>query len=281
MSNGDEKVLLLEAFEKDGDLQVRVNLDDEGIESIKEAYLAGETVPPVKVMYDGEKYYLTDGHRRCEARKRAGHKQINCHIKHGTRREAILEACCANREHDKVGLRRTHQDKRRAVTRMLMDEEWCRWSDAKIAEFVGVSNSFVGNVRKEVATQVDSPVDLSAPRLGADGKERKPRTPKPKPAPEQEAEPTIEPDDNFPVSDSGFTVDDFEPSFEPEEIKPPKNGAVIVDFPQDAKIREHFAKLTRLFDDRLECVGGNVTHRNKCAKALAEAFNLFEEWASA
>lgn len=284
MSNGEERVLIIDAFERDGELQLRVDLDEDGIEALKEAYLNDEKVPPVRAVYDGDKYYLYDGHRRCEARKRAGKNSIPCVVRHGTRRDAILEACRANIEHDRSGLRRTNRDKRRAVSRLLNDEEWCKWSDSKIADYVGVSVSFIGTVRKELASQEGSPIDLNAPREGLDGKTRKPRTPKPKPA-DTEPKDTVEVDSDFKVAEADPPFDpDFvvssDSSFSVDDLKPPKNGREILDFPNEAKIGKLYGELARLLDDRIECVGGNVTLKNKCTKALSESFAFYKEWCS-
>ncbi|MDX2032633.1 MAG: hypothetical protein SF339_18300 [Blastocatellia bacterium] len=48
-----------------------------------------------------------------------------------------------------------NEDKRRAVMTLLDDEEWRKWSDRKIAEICGLSNTFVGNMRSSLST-VDS-----------------------------------------------------------------------------------------------------------------------------
>lgn len=46
-------------------------------------------------------------------------------VRPGSQRDAILYSLGANAAH---GRRRTNADKRRAVQRMLSDEEWSRWS---------------------------------------------------------------------------------------------------------------------------------------------------------
>jgi len=49
----------------------------------------------------------------------------------------------------------------------LIDEEWVKWSDRKIAEAAAVSNNFVGDVRREVSSDDTS----EEPRVGKDGKQ--------------------------------------------------------------------------------------------------------------
>ena len=53
---------------------------------------------------------------------------------------------------DNIGLRRTHEDKRRAVRSML--ERHPDWSDRRIAEHVGVDHKTVGSVRAETSAEV-------------------------------------------------------------------------------------------------------------------------------
>jgi hypothetical protein len=90
---------------------------------------------------------LADGRHRYEARKRAGRTDLECGIRPGTMRDAILYACGANGRH---GHRPTNADKRHAVTKLLRDEEWGKWSDREIARQCRVSQPFVGQVRTKL-----------------------------------------------------------------------------------------------------------------------------------
>lgn len=47
-------------------------------------------------------------------------------------------------------MRRTNEDKRRAVMTLLNDEEWSKWSDNEIAKRCGVSNHLVSTVKGSV-----------------------------------------------------------------------------------------------------------------------------------
>jgi len=53
--------------------------------------------------------------------------ELEINIINGTQRDAILHSVGANATH---GLRRSNQDKRKAVVTLLEDNEWCQWSDA-------------------------------------------------------------------------------------------------------------------------------------------------------
>jgi hypothetical protein len=62
----------------------------------------------------------------------------------GTRRDAILYSVGANETH---GLRRTNEDKRRAVLTLLSDGEWSKWSDREIARLCAVGHQMVAPLR--------------------------------------------------------------------------------------------------------------------------------------
>ncbi|MDR9404902.1 MAG: hypothetical protein RI580_15855 [Halothece sp. Uz-M2-17] len=72
-------------------------------------------------------------------------------------RDAILHSVGANATH---GLRRSNQDKRKAVVTLLQDNEWSQWSDAfgsvfdlrAIARQCQVSTPLVGKIRQELSS---------------------------------------------------------------------------------------------------------------------------------
>jgi Protein of unknown function (DUF3102) len=63
--------------------------------------------------------------------------------------DAVLYSVGANSTH---GLRRTNDDKRRAVETLLNDAEWIKWSDYEIARRTGTSHTFVSLIRPSLAT---------------------------------------------------------------------------------------------------------------------------------
>ncbi len=81
-------------------------------------------------------------------------EEIDVAVQPGGLRDAILFAVGANATH---GLRRTNSDKRRAVTRLLEDEEWRVWSNVEIAKRCGVSDEFVRRVRSSLPTVGSEP----------------------------------------------------------------------------------------------------------------------------
>ena len=128
----------------DGGTQPREAINQDVVEEYAEAMRAGVVFPPADVFYDGVNYWLADGFHRTLGAIAADVKKVEVAVHMGTVRDAILFSLGANARH---GLRRSNADKRRAVMVLLKDEEWGRWSNAKIADQCGVSGDFVGTIR--------------------------------------------------------------------------------------------------------------------------------------
>ena len=163
--------LLLPAVESAA-TQARDKIDLEAVDEYAAAMLAGATFPEPVIFYDGSRYFIGDGHHRVQAAHQAGLQTLACQVYVGGLREAILFAVAANQSH---GLRRSAADKRRSVSLLLADEEWASKSDRWIADYAGVSHTFVAKVRSELPTGNVSSCD--APRIGRDGKARALPTP--------------------------------------------------------------------------------------------------------
>ena len=134
----------------DTTMQARVALSEATAEEYRAAMESGVVFPPIIVYSDGGDdengpYWLADGFHRLEAARRIGRTKIEADVRAGGRRDALL--CCvgANATH---GLRRTNEDKRKAVGVLLGDPEWSKWSDSQIARRCSVSNHLVAEVRR-------------------------------------------------------------------------------------------------------------------------------------
>ena len=145
------------------ELQVRVSSNQITIASYADAMREGVTFPPITVVKMGSgkevRYILADGFHRYYAAEKAGRNTIAVKIVRGDMAEALriaLESNCAH------GLPLTNADKRRAVEMAV--KQWPELADSAIAQRVGVSHTFVNNVRPQVATVATSF------RIGADGK---------------------------------------------------------------------------------------------------------------
>lgn len=128
----------------DGGTQPRSTILQDVVEEYAAAMVDGAEFPPVTVFYDGTDYWLADGFHRVAAAEAASRSDIDCDIRQGTRRDAILFSVGANATH---GMRRTNEDKRRAVRVLLEDPEWSQWSDREIARRCGVAHPTVAALR--------------------------------------------------------------------------------------------------------------------------------------
>ena len=147
----DEITLSVAAIRTDGGTQPRSTILRDVVEEYAAAMADGAKFPAITVFYDGAEYWLADGFHRLAATETAGSLTINCDVRQGTRRDAVLHSVGANAAH---GMRRTNDDKRRAVRVLLEDAEWSQWSDREIARRCGVSPSHVGGLRPVASPSV-------------------------------------------------------------------------------------------------------------------------------
>ena len=132
---------------RDGGAQMRVEMKPDVVREYADDMAAGVQLPPVVVYHDGTDYWLADGFHRVEAARKLERETIDAEVLEGDERQAILHGCGSNASH---GLRRTQADKRRAVERLLRDEEWGKWSNRKIAKVAKVDHKTVEKVRREL-----------------------------------------------------------------------------------------------------------------------------------
>lgn len=147
----------------DGGTQPRAALDFSAIEDYSEAMVAGAKFPPVTVFYDGTDYWLADGFHRVKAAYAAEHDMIECEVHQGTLEEAQWYSFSANRTN---GLRRTTDDKQRAIRSALGHPNGAQLSNRQIAAHVGVVEATVRNWREKLTAQIAQ----STRRTGRDGR---------------------------------------------------------------------------------------------------------------
>jgi DNA modification methylase len=138
----------LNKIRTDGGTQSRAELNPLIIDDYVERMKAGDVFPPAVTFHDGEWYWLADGFKRHRATAILKRKTLECDVRQGTRREAVLYSVSANAHH---GERRTRADMKRAVTLLLEDPEWSKWSNREIARRCLVSHTFVAEVRTSLA----------------------------------------------------------------------------------------------------------------------------------
>ena len=156
-------VVVLDRIRTDGGTQPRVQIDPLVVDEYANAMKMGTVFDPAVVFFDGTDRWLADGFHRHAAAKQAGLAVLNCCIKQGTRRDAVLYSVGANATH---GVRRTNDDKRRAVEVLLGDPEWSAWSDSEIARRCAVSHTFVHNMRPILQPLQDEPATRKVERNG-------------------------------------------------------------------------------------------------------------------
>lgn len=167
----------LDKLKTDGGTQPRESLDQEVIEEyvsrmkLDEATgfvldPEGQKWPELVIFFDGKEHWLADGFHRYSAALEAGLTSFQARIEEGTLREAVRFSLGVNATH---GKRRTNADKRRAVERALVDDEWRLWTDARVAQLCKVTAGLVSRVREELERSQSIPFE---PILNsADGRE--------------------------------------------------------------------------------------------------------------
>lgn len=158
--------LPVDAIRIDGGTQARVRIDQATVDDYANKYRNKVELPPLLVGDDGEAYWAIDCFHRLEGAKAAGIKKVECQVVSGELDDFRWLALSQNQSH---GLRRTNEDKRRAVEMALQQHP--DYSDRRIAEHVGVSNELVGECRAQLS-ESDSSVAV-VERTGRDGKTRK------------------------------------------------------------------------------------------------------------
>jgi hypothetical protein len=189
------QAIALSSIRTDGGTQSRVTLSEDTVAEYADAMTEGATLPPVVVYHDGADYWLADGFHRYFANQKIGAVTIEADVRQGARRDAVLHACSANGSH---GLRRTTDDKRKAVLLLLNDEEWGQWSDREIARRCAVSHPMVAAARgsleksssgdttkRKVITKHGTTTEMDTGRIGK-GQRKQPEPVAPQPEADQD-----------------------------------------------------------------------------------------------
>ena len=158
------KKLEISLIRLDGGTQPRAELNHDVVTEYADAMKSGAIFPPITVFFDGTEHWLADGFHRLQASKNLALSVIQVDILQGSLRDAVLYSTGANAAH---GLRRSNEDKRKAVVTLLLDYEWSQWSDREIARKAGVSDRFTNKLRSELCTANGSQSNL---RKGVDGR---------------------------------------------------------------------------------------------------------------
>lgn len=135
---------------QDGGTQPRAQINLFTVGDYAEEMRAGVRFPDVVLFFDGSDYWLADGFHRVLAAIQAGLKEINADVKQGTLQDAQWHSYSANSTH---GLRRTNDDKKRAVESALAHPYAARYSNVQIAQHCGVAESTIRNYKENLSSQ--------------------------------------------------------------------------------------------------------------------------------
>ena len=147
----------------DGGTQPRATIDVEAVVDYMDAMAGGAIFPPVVVFYDGTNYWLADGFHRVKAAEQSGMEHIACDLRQGTQQDAQWYSFGANKA---TGLRRTNEDKQRAVKAALLHSNGVQLSNRRIAAHIGVDEGTVRGWRERLTAEIPQ----SSARTGLDGR---------------------------------------------------------------------------------------------------------------
>lgn len=238
------KQLAVDLLRIDGGTQLREKIDQATVDDYREGWVNEVKFPPLVVFFDGTDNWLADGFHRYHGASAACLPTVPCDVRNGTLRDAILFAAGANQEN---GLRRTNEDKRKAVRTLLEDSEWCKRSDRWIAEAVGVDHVMVSRLRGQLVLSTSS-TESGEPeeRVGRDGKTRAVPKKKPKAKPAEPAEP-VAVKNGKPSGGNTFNPAEWDG----EPVNDPEKPTEILDGeknPVPPKFREIFGRASELTD---------------------------------
>jgi len=128
------------------DWQHRVGENAEHTRDLVDAYQAGAILPPLDVVeLDDGTFALVDGYHRLAAKRALGEERVDLRVMaKGSAADAVWWACSANRTH---GLRRSAEEKRKAVAAALAHVNAGDLSNKDIAAHCGVSQDLVASMR--------------------------------------------------------------------------------------------------------------------------------------
>jgi hypothetical protein len=138
------KTLLIKDLTLDTRFQARSRMDLQVIRDYEAVISEGRIMPPIKVVRIQDVLYVVDGFHRLHAYRNQGRDRIEAEVKESTAQDALILAITANQAH---GLRRSNQDKIKAVEMALEDIELACQSDRQLAKLCGVRPPFVAGVR--------------------------------------------------------------------------------------------------------------------------------------
>lgn len=131
----------------DGGTQPRKEINYNVVKDYAEAMREGTVFPPVTVFYDGAEYWLADGFHRYHATKSNATTTIEAEVHQGSVEDAKEYSYGANKDR---GLSMSSEDNKEIIRKMLVDPRYKDWTQARIANHVGVTSMFVSRVKSSM-----------------------------------------------------------------------------------------------------------------------------------
>lgn len=143
-----QKEVELGLIRMDGDTQPRSHMDYEAVDDYGDAMTEGAKFPPIVLFFDGKDYWPGDGFHRIKGAEQSGKEVISAFVYSGSVEDARWYSYSANITN---GMRRTNEDKQRAVKLALQHPRGRNLSDRQIAKHVGVSRRSVDQWRQKLS----------------------------------------------------------------------------------------------------------------------------------
>jgi hypothetical protein len=145
----NKRLIRLDRIRIDGGTQQRA-LDTDTVAEYAALIRDESTPPPGIVFNDGRDNWLAEGFHRYHAHRAAGRELMECEVRTGTQRDAILYSL--TEANARNGLPLTNTEKRHRVETILKDPEWSRWTDGEISRRSGVTRPMVTKLRASLGT---------------------------------------------------------------------------------------------------------------------------------
>ncbi len=148
---------------RDGDTQGRSGIRECIVEEYADLIACGVMFPPVRVWFDGESLWLSDGFHRLAAAERNGLVVFTAEIRTGTLADAKWDSYCANAAH---GVRRTRADLVAVISRALQHPNTATISNRELARYLSVPEATLRRYRNCVSASNDADTVRIAVRNG-------------------------------------------------------------------------------------------------------------------
>jgi hypothetical protein len=145
--------LPLRGLTLDKAMQPREKIDGATVDRYAELLLEGVAMPPVTVVYDGEKFWLGDGFHRFYGHEKAGLREIEAEVRLGSKIDAIRISLKANAEH---GRPRSDKDLKRAYRLAVQHDLVKPWDVEGVAKLIACTDRWARELTKDVREARDA-----------------------------------------------------------------------------------------------------------------------------